>query len=293
MPPVPFTGFDEFVADFLASPNVNDAVQQSCTSSGRLEEPWTEDALMHADQLVQLQALVVLMRARAPRSVDKQWAALQRLSVAPRATEFAPVTTLLRAAFAPNAIDQALAEPPPSSGSTTVYQWWVRAAGVTHHRGALPRLVELVQTGADEVAATAASSLDDFRGVDGDDALATVTAGLRRPVAVGAARKLMARDRERARAIVVESSPQVRERYQKGLLLAELGDRRGVPILCETVPNYQIIDRTMFDAIAGLAGPEDLAAVDALPARVRGEQKARAEEVVAVVRARLGLPLPR
>lgn len=293
-PVTPFSDFDQRVREFLAYPSLADAVQQGpCRGviEGEVDwEAWVERGLSWADELEQLRALVVLMRVRAPRSVDKQWAALERLSRGLRAAEFAPVTVRLRAAFAPEAISHALRNSLPvnSVGVTPGYQWWVRAAGVTRHRGVLPRLVEWVRTGPFNAALAAARSLEDYDGPDADAARAACAVGLPNSIAVGVARDLMARDRERVHAILLESSPPEETLYHKGLLLAELDDRRGVPILCETVACRSIIDRTIFNAIERLAGPEDLAAVEALPARVRGEQRARADELVAAVRTRLG-----
>ena len=289
-PAVPFREFDSRTRAFLVSPDVVDAVQFSCVPQYSADETWVQAGLDDPDPEVRLRALVVLVRVRAPRSVDRQWAALCALGDGLRAAEFRPVTVRLRDAFAPEALDRTLAEPPPGTEYSTppAYQWALRAAGVTRHRGALDRLVELSRDEFLDVSLSAERSLQDFEGPEGDAALAGCVSGWRYNAAMRAANALLERDRERLRRTLLDSTPPAGLAYWKGVYLARLGDRRGVPILCAEVPGPRIIDREMFDGIERLAGPEDLPDVESLTTRVREDQASRASEVVASVRERLG-----
>jgi hypothetical protein len=53
-----------------------------------------------------------------------------------------------------------------------------------------------------------------------------------------------------------------------------------VPILCEEIPAYQIIDREMFAHIARLGGAEHRQLIQSLPVRVRPDQRDLAERTV-------------
>jgi hypothetical protein len=285
----PFRDFDPRVRRFLVSPYVDDAVQFSCVSQPFVDEDWVTAGLDDKDPEVRLRALVVMVRARAPRTVDRQWAVLDELRTGPRAVEFAQVTTRVETAFAPAALDRTLAEPPPGTEYSTpaAYQWALRAAGVTRHRDALARLAELSRADQLDVSLAAERSLEDFTGPEADAALARCVDGWQYNAAMKAAGALLKRDPERLRATLLASEPPVGQVYWKGIFLAHLEDRRGVPILCEEVPGLRRSDASMFDAIERLAGPEDLESVEALPGRVRDDQRPRAEEVVAAVRLRL------
>ena len=285
----PFRDFDERVRRFLVSPCVVDAVQFSCVPQGSADEFWVQAGLDDPDPEVRLRALVVLGRACAPRTVDRQWAVLDELRTGPRAIEFAQVTTRVEAAFAPAALDRTLAETPPGTEYSTPapYQWALRAAGVTRHRDALARLAELSRAEQLDVSLAAERSLEDFTGPDADAALARCLDGWQYNAAMKAADALLKRDPERLRATLLASDPPKGLLYWKGIFFAHLEDRRGVPILCEEVPGLHRSDASIFDAIERLAGPEDVESVEALPGRVREDQRTRAEEVVAAVRSRL------
>jgi len=284
-----FHDFDERVRRFLVAPIVCDAVQFSCAIQSSATESFIEHGLDDPDPEVRLRALVVLVTVRAPRSVSEQWAALEGLRQGPRGVEFAGVTTRIASLFAPTALDAVLAAPPPGDRFSTspAYQWAVRAAGVTRHRGALERLTVLSSSESLHTSLAAERSLEDFDGPEGDAALARCVNGWKYDAFERAARALLRRAPELLRSTLLASSPPEGEAYWKGVFLARLDDRRGVPILCATVPSLQIIDGEMFDSIERLAGREDLADVEALPARVRDNQKERATGVVAAVRARL------
>ncbi len=286
----PLHDFDARVRWFLSRPYVTDAVQFSCAIQGYPVESWVTGGLDDPDAEVRLRALVALVRVRAPRTVLRQWAVLQELCRGPLAAEIAPVTTRLRAAFSPEALDRTLGEPPPGEEYSTpaAYQWALRAAGVTRHRGALARLVELSRSDLLDVSLSAERSLEDFEGPESSVALARCVDGWRYDAAMRAASALLRRDPERLRATLLASEPPPGDVFWKGIYLARLGDRRGVPILCATVPDLDWrLDGEMFDAIERLAGAEDLPDVEALPARVQDRQRERATAVVAAVRRRL------
>lgn len=284
-----FHDFDERVRRFLVAPLVCDAVQFSCSIQSSATESFIEHGLDDPDPEVRLRALVVLVAVRAPRSVPEQWAALEGLRRGPRGVDFEGVTTRIVALFAPTALDAVLAAPPPGDRFSTspAYQWAVRAAGVTRHRKALERLTVLSSSESLHTSLAAERSLEDFDGPEGDAALARCVNGWQYDAFERAARALLRRDPELLRSTLLASSPPDGQAHWKGVFLARLDDRRGVPILCATVPSLQLIDGEVFDSIERLAGKEDLAAVEALPARVRATQQERATEVVAAVRARL------
>jgi len=291
-PTTPFREFDGDVAAFLAHPSLASAVQFSCVPELRGREAWLSKGLKAEDPLVRLRALTALVRVRAPRSVAEQWAVLSELSAGKHAAEFAPVTEQVSAVFDAAAIDIALMNPPLLGKYTApaTYQWAIRAAGVIRHRPALPRLTELSCSDSLLVSLAAARSLRDFEGPDANAALAECVRGWQYNASLGAAHALLARDPELLRATLLASESPVDMLCYKGILLARLEDSRAVPLLCETVPHRAIMDREMFDAIERLAMPEHLAVVDALPGRVRQEQRDRATTLVQCVRARLGLP---
>ncbi|MBL9079966.1 MAG: hypothetical protein JNL08_20900 [Planctomycetes bacterium] len=290
--PWTFAGFDGRVRGFLTHPDVDDAVQFGSVTYHRPTERMLAATMAEGSAIDRLRALVVLVRVRAPRTVDDQWRVLNELRQREHAAEFAVVTDRMMTAFSPGAIDQALAREPGGSryGTPAPYQWAIRAAGVTQHRAALSRLTELSCSDALHVSLAAMRSLQDFEGNDANAALAECVRGWQYDAALGAAHALLVRDPERLRRTLLDSEPPEEMRCYKGTLLAELEDPRAVPILCETVPTRAIMDRAMFDAIERLALAEHWVAIAGLPRRVRDEQRERAEQIVEHVLARLGLP---
>lgn len=291
-PLAPFRDFDGDVREFLASPRLANAVQFGCTPDLWGAEEWVTSGLDSEDPLVRLRALVVLVQVRAPRSTAKQWAVLNELGMGARAAEFAPVIDRIRAVFDPRILDAALIHEPLAGGysAPAAYQWTIRAVGVVQHRPALARLVALSRSNSLPISLAAASSLQEFEGPDADAALAECLCGWRYNASLVAAGALLVRDRELLRRTLLASQPPREMLCYKGTLLAELDDPRSVPILCETVPDRAIMDREMFNAIERLALPEHLAAIEALPGRVREEQRDRAMELVERVRSRVGRP---
>ena len=244
----------------------------------------------HPGLAVRLRALVLLMRVQAPRTVDKQWSTLQRLRAQIPDGPFADVLAELHERFAPTAIDDALERTALVArfASTTELQWFVRAAGVTRHRGALTRLTELSVVKNLHTSLAAERSLEDFDGPAANAALATCTKRWAYDVGMRAGWTLARRDPELLRAVLTAPDFPTTHAYKRGLLLASIDDARSVPILCATVAKIAIVDHEMFDQIERLAERDHLSLVDALPEQVRSEQRDRAASVAGSVRKRLG-----
>jgi hypothetical protein len=241
---------------FLESRTATPAVQAGCSRWFGYDVELVPD-LMQAPAHDERAAvsLAALVQVRAPRDVAQQWECLTGLRE--RHGDDPAWSDLLRelsAPFAPAAIDAALRAEPPTADTyinTTMLEWAVRAAGVTRHAGAMPRLVELATNGDFRVSPAAELSLADFPGTDAAEVRA-------------------------------------KRRREDGLLFARFGSSASVPHLCATVGRTDVVDGEMFDAIARLATAEQLPLVDALPSSVRDEQRERAKSVVDAVHARLG-----
>ncbi len=277
---------------FLRYPRVDPAVQFSCGSTFRRDESTLLALLDRADDEDAVVALAALLHVRAPRGVEAQWRALCRLQLLHGDDPlWSETLAALRRPFTPQAIDAALAATPPEGryDEARAIEWSARAAGVTRHRGALPRLVELSRGEHLDTSLAAERSLEDFPGPEGDAALAACLVGWRYDAYVRAGRALAERNGDLVRATLSTADVPADAQREVGLLLAGLRDPAAVPHLCASVGKAAIVDGKMFDAIEQLATAEQLALVDALPATVRDTQRERAERVVAAVRARLGL----
>jgi hypothetical protein len=289
-PAAPFHGFDQTVREFLRWPSVRDAVQFSCVSGGHAAEEWIEAGLDDPDPVVRLRALLVLVRAHAPRTVDKQWATLQELRPTFAGGPFAQVVGRLETEFAPSTIDTALAGAAPGArySSAHDFEWFVRAAGVSGHRGALARLAELSASDNLQTSLAAERSLEDFEGPYANAALARCIRNWAYDAGMRAGWTLARRDPELLRSVLLSPDFPTDRAYIRGRMLAALDDPRSVPILCATVAGIAIVDGEMFDQIERLATTEHLELVAALPAQVRDNQRERAASVVANVKQRLG-----
>lgn len=288
MPQEPFCGFDATVAAFLAQPEVRDAVQFGCSSGPFILESWVEAGLDDPDPVVRLRALLVLMRVHAPRTVDRQWQTLGELALTFSEGPLARVVDTLREAFAPDAIDRGIAAALPAGrfSCTASLQWSVRAAGVSGHTGSLARLARLSGLQNIDLSLAAERSIEDFAGPAADAALAVCTNAWVYDAGMRAGAALARRNPELLRSVLLRPDFPTTHEAARGLLLAAIDDVRCVPILCESVPGYAMIDGEMFDAIERLAQEQHGPLVHALPARVRAEQRERATRVAQNVRRR-------
>lgn len=274
------------VREFLRCPQLRPAVRILTYEPGAVMEDWLERMLEGPDDVVRLQALCVLVKVRASRSVRNQWDVLQHLLTTGR-PDVVAVARRIEVAFGTDALDDTLQRSLDPDTSAEL-QWAVRAAGVTRYRASLGRLAELSRSEDLHVSLAAERSLESFDGPEAIDALAHCVQGWRPSASVRACEALLERDPERLRATLLEVAASD-GLYWKGVFLGRLDDPRCVPILCAELPRASMVDAEMFEAIERLAGEDHIAMVESLPMRVRDEQKARATQAVAAVRARLGL----
>lgn len=272
--------------EFLAHPSLADAVQFSCVSTKEPTEDALEVALTNGHDDDAILALTTLVHLRAPRSFDDQWATFCRLDHLHRAKPgWKDVLAAIRTQFEPATVDTHLAEHGPSG---TPSQWFVRAAGMLRLTHQIPLLVQLSRGTNLDVSLAAERALEDFPGKVGDDALAQCLLGWKYDAFERAAHALARRNPTLLEEIVAGAEVPSRHRHSIGLALAKANRASSVPFLCASVGEIQIVDGDMFVAIQRLATEAHWLLVEALPANVREEQRARAEAVVATVKQRLG-----
>jgi len=288
--PQVFRGMDERTGRYLTPPvYVQSAVQFSCGVSVNADEWWHTEALTSEDPLVRLQALVVLMKVKAPRTVAKQWQVLQGLDDLSPRPGLARLLGELHAAFEYPALKTDLLRSPPKGeyGHDHAQQWALRAAGAARCWDALARLRDLSTNDNLDTSLAAERSLADFKGRAAEEALAHCVLGWRYNAWIRAAATLSRRDPVLLERTLLEAEIPQGARYQAAVFLGRLGNPRAVPMLCADVGGIALIDGEMFDLIESLAGPEHRALVEALPDGVREEQRERAEAVRASVLRRL------
>ena len=288
-----FRGLDRHSASFLRPPvYAQGAVQFSCAVTAWPDEAHHVNALSDEDPLVRLQALVVLMKVRAPRSIEAQWQTLQGLDALPDEPGAARLLGELFAAFAYPALRPHLARTPPESDydDDHAQQWAARAAGLLQQWDALPRLRVLSGSMNLGTSLAAERALVMFPGPEADQALRHCVVVGRYNAWIHAASALFRRDPRLLEETLLHDDPQG-ARYQVAIFLGRLGNPLCVPMLCEEVARVNRIDEEMFALIEALAEDTHRALVRALPARVRPDQRDRAEAVRAAVLRRLG-PAP-
>jgi len=286
-----FVGLDPETARLLEERRVAPAVQFSCGVPYCPDEQRITRALLEGSDEVRLQALAVLMRVPAPASVAEQWRTLCELRV--KQPEWGRVLAELESAFAPEAVLSTLRQDPPagSYGSAPTVSWAARAAGVLRIAETLPRLTELSRCGHIHASLAAEKSLEEFPGEEGDRALASCLLGWRYDAYQHAARVLRCRNRRLLHETLLSAPPPEDGRYDYGCFLAWCDDPSAVPLLCETAPRIHYGAKwnvDFFAQIERLATRDHVRIVEALPERVRPDQRERAEAVVRAVRDRLG-----
>ncbi len=275
---------------FLKDPYLKSAVHFGCARTPHPYEDSLEAELRRDPGVLQLQALVLLMRVYAPASVDLQWKALQRLKSLPEKPGLRALLSELEGRFSEAVLDAALETAPPEYryGNDPFLSWHVRAAGVVRARSTLPKLVKLSRSSHLDVSLAAERSLEDFDGEEGDKALAQCLLGWQYDAYIRAGRALLSRNKALLiRTLQATVAPE-KCRYWQGILLAKADDPFAVPILCESVSKVGIIDREMFDHIERLAREQDLPLIRQLPRLVRPEQQERARQVEAELVRRFG-----
>lgn len=285
-----FRGMDHASEAFLTTPTYADsAVQFSCAITAYAGEYHHVQALDADDALIRLQALVVLMKVKAPRTVAKQWQALESLQNLPDRPGVARLLGELRAAFEYPALKPDLMRAPPADEYKDDHgqQWAARAAGAAKCWQALPRLRELSVCDNLNTNLAAERSLIDYDGPQADEALQHCVLGWKYNAWIRAAGALLKRAPRLLEETLLEAKIPDGARYQAAVFLGRLGNADAVPMLCEEVGGVQRIDKQMFDLIEALADERHRAAIQALPDQVRENQRERAESVRATVVTRL------
>lgn len=267
---------DEAARRWLRLDYFKEAVHFGCGRTAHAFEDSLEEQLKAGDNSTRLQALTLLLKARAPASVDLQWKALQEVTGPKKLLDD------LKARFAEESVLAGLEMAPPEYRykHDSLLEWYVRAAGVIRSRRALPTLVRLSRSEHLGTSLAAERSIEDFDGDEGDQALAQCLLGWQYDAYVRAGRTLL--DRNRPLLVEKLTSTLVPEkcRYWQAVLLARANEPAAVPLLCETVTSVGIIDREMFDHIERLAREQDLPQVKLLAAKAREEQQERANRLL-------------
>ncbi|HYG74584.1 MAG TPA: hypothetical protein VEK08_06225 [Planctomycetota bacterium] len=293
-----FEGYATWTRRFLLSPHLAPGVQFSCVRSAHPEESVVKEALKNAaSPEVRLQALTLLMKLRSPSTVSDQWAALQELKKLDKGTHWKTLLSELESAFSSRALETALKEwQPPAVRDDDMSRygdlppaisWAIRAAGLTQCKALLPRIRQWSANDHLDTSLEAEWSLEQYQGEDADEALAFCVKGWQYNASGKAARVLNLRNPKFLIDTLIEMGQPKDRLYEYARLLAEAGDARAVPLLCQTVKEISIVDGGMFQSIEKLARKEDLPLIQALPKNVRDDQKERAEKVLHAVLARL------
>jgi hypothetical protein len=287
----PLRELDRDMRWFLENGHVQSAVQFSCSVSGNRPE-WRVEEALAADRPPELRllALVILVRMHAPRSITDQWQAFQDLKELKGHPGLPWLLEQLAAEFAPRHVDRLLKREPPAdryTGDRTL-EWAARAAGVTGHAGAIPRLVELSVGDNLDVSLAAEASLEEIPGADAERGLVACLLGWQYDAYVRAGRALTKRNPALLAKTLLAATPPKGCRYMQGVFLGRLGNPAAVPILCETIRGIRRLDGEMFDLIGKLATRDHLDLIEKLPDSVRDDQRKWAVEVRAAVRKRLG-----
>ncbi len=281
--PETFQGFDLACMYFLQYPDLQPAVQFSCAIRVRTAESRLKYALSHPDRYVRLQALVLLMRVRAPSSVCKQFVALTGLRTSETDSRARALLEELGSCFAPSVLLQRM----KSIRSACDAEWLCMAVGMLGIREALPYLTEAAEADLMPDNLAAERAIERFEGVEADRALAATVAAWHYSVSMHAAEALLKRSPDLLHDTLRSSPAPESLDYFQGLYLARLNDPSAVPILCRTVGKVGIIDDEMFQHIGRLAAEEHRAIVENLPTLVRPEQRAMAEGALAAFTERI------
>jgi len=274
------TDFKEGAArSFLENNYYKPAVQFGCCRILHAFEDSVEKELLEGTDRGKLQALVLLMKAHAPASVALQWKALQQLR---ETGDGNGLLDGLEARFSEDTILRELEVAPPEDRyrHDSRLEWYVRAAGVTRCRPALPTLIRLSRSEHLDTSLAAERSLEEFEGEEGDQALVQCLLGWQYDAYIRSGRALLDRNRrllvEKLQGTLVPEKC----RHWQAIFLARADEPAAVPLLCETVTSVGIIDREMFDHIERLAREQDLPQVRLLAARAQGTQQERANRLV-------------
>ncbi|MBA3709986.1 MAG: hypothetical protein H0W83_14340 [Planctomycetes bacterium] len=291
----PFRRIDRAALAYVRGGRRYPAVQFSCARQLIPEEDALVQALADPDPGIRLEALAVLVAARAGHSITRQWATLQELKSISGPAGWDAALALVDAPFGPSAIDARLAQALDGEpGGQEVecpddLAWAVRAAGVIVRAESVPALARLSRQPSIDLSIAAELSLEEIPGPAADAALADCMMAWNYNAYVRAGNALLKRDPALVVARLGTAVAPEGCRYQQGLLLAQCDDARAVPLLCASVGRISLVDGTMFMHIARLARVDQRELVEDLPGHVRPAQRAEALRTVAEYRKLLGL----
>ncbi|MBI3830642.1 MAG: hypothetical protein HY291_14065 [Planctomycetes bacterium] len=294
---VEFKGIDgPGTGRFLDCPSLKPVVQFSCSIHATPYEDALEKTLEKGTPELKLQALAILVRVQAPHSAAEQWKVLQELKRLEKGPLWKNLLGELEAKFDPKGIAEEIKKAPPKPlfkaenetlddyskrcHQAEVYYWHIRAAGGMQLKDAVPRLKELSSAEDIDTSLAAEKSLEDFEGPECDQFLVACVLGFKYNAWMHAADALMKRNPGLLAGTLKTVNIPERARYMQGVYLGRLGDPAAVPILCATVPKYQMIDKEIFELIGKLATLDQAELVKKLPETVRPEQRDRAAAAV-------------
>ena len=289
---VEFTGIEAIrTIPFIHWNLLKPVIQFSCARGMSDYEDSLERALANAPPEARILALSILMRVKAPHSVELQYKALQELKALQKGPLWTTLLSEMEKEFDPQTLEVILNTPtevissPEQKFDTGKHfkvplHWAVRAAGVIKDKTAVPRLAELSTAENTYTSLAAEKSLEDFSGKEADQALAKCLLGWRYNAYINAAEALLKRDKELLNTTLMSVAAPEKCRYMQGIYLAMCDNPAAVPILCDTVPHYQMVDSRMFGLIEHVATADQLPLIKKLPERVREDQKAAADAVL-------------
>jgi hypothetical protein len=167
------------------------------------------------------------------------------------------------------------------------FYWAIRAVGVMKQDNLIPNLVKLSETDDLYTQLAAEKSIEDFEGKIAEDALIKVIECWKYNAYIHASTAMINRNPSKLSAELEKMTPPDNCKYQYAIALAKCGNIKAVPILCETVKNYQIIDGKMFNLISELGTIDHKKIIEALPETVRPEQKEKALQCVKLFNEKL------
>lgn len=255
-------------------------VQFSCARMATRKEDKLEANLKGSDDTKKLHALKALMTLNAPSSVKLQHDVFLELSEKYLGDD---AIILSKKMFDAKYIEKVLFGDLPNdrfSSNSNEFYWAIRAVGVMKLEKLIPRLIELSETQELYTQLAAEKSIEDFDGKTAEDALIKVIGFWKYNAYCHASTAMIKRNPIRLSAELEKMTPPDNCKYFYAITLAKCSNPKSVPILCETVKNYQIIDGDMFNLISKLGTIDHKGIIESLPDNVRPEQKEKALECV-------------
>lgn len=283
---------DPFLKGFLEYPRLAPAVQFSCSRTGTPIESSLKELVRNSDPVLRLETLAILLRVHSPSSVPEQWEALQALQKFDRDPLWRTVVADFARSFGPDYVTAVIARPPATpdyAGKPYEYFRAVRVAGVIQCKAALPRLIELSRCEHLDTSLAAELSLEDFPGVEGDEALTQCITAWNYDGYQRACRALMKRNKALLLKTLLNNPIPDGCAHHAAEFLAQCNHPAAVPMICKSVAGVAIIDRKLFAHVGRLATAEQLPLVLALPGHIRDNQQDYAAKTIAEVLKRLNI----